>query len=624
VAGLYAFLGPPDPQRLNAAAARLRFFDETVTRLHGSGWNCVWVSHDAPHLFGPAWDPETGVYVVSSGRVAWDEEEWQRSERLERFTGGLSNRLLLETYLARGVAGIERHNGSAAVMVFDPRVRTVHLFTDQFGYHPVFVYRPRSAAEVVIATVADAIASDGKVRAAPEVVAIAEFLSAWRITPPHTYYRDIEHAGAAVHWTWNVCDGSVTSRTYWRPFAHDPFPAIGDAGEELTRAVRVAIRRRTLPRLGPVACYASGGMDSRLILFGAADPEQLTAVNLYDVPNQESAVARRLADAAGVEYLGIARDPDYYPRWLSDGARISGAMWSAEDNHFLGTRPIVMSRGARTVMTACTADWLFKGYGLETRYVRLFGKNLPLKVFTNERVNGFLPNWPRPVPPQFRQPVRDRLDTWFGDLPRVFRSDRERLVVEDRRVRPVCYTVSVSGPVMYRAFPYDSFLADRSVADCYGRTRAAWKLNSELWARVVQQICTGAKHIEDANFGWRIGRSTPARLTSFAAGWMRRRLGPAGLDPNGLATAGSWPNLGWYARHSPTMKSLWEATPTDVREIVTAAWGSDPWRTPLEGWQRSPNDLFRIMTVAEWLKERLRSHDEIDGLCESRAANSVN
>ena len=37
------------------------------------------------------------------------------------------------------------------------------------------------------------------------------------------------------------------------------------------------------------------------------------------------------------------------------------------------------------------------------------------------------------------------------------------------------------------------------------RIRAEWKLNAEVWAKAVQRICAGAREIEDANFGWRIG-----------------------------------------------------------------------------------------------------------------------
>src|ERR1039458_1985607 len=200
----------------------------------------------------------------------------------------------------------------------------------------------------------------------------------------------IRPAGAAAHLTWNFSKRSLVREEYWKPYQQAPFPNIDAAAEELACAVSHAVRIRTLPRLGPIVSYTSGGMDSRTVLFAAASRSDVIGVNLYDLPNKEAAISRRLCEAAGVRYVGFGRDEDYYPRWISECARLSGAMCSAEDNHFLGTRELVRKSGAHTVMTACTTDWLFKGYGLEKTYARLFGRNLPIKVFTHERVDGFL------------------------------------------------------------------------------------------------------------------------------------------------------------------------------------------------------------------------------------------
>ncbi len=195
---------------------------------------------------------------------------------------------------------------------------------------------------------------------------------------------------------------------------------------------------------------------------------------------------------------------------------------------------------------------------------------------------------------QHREMLKQVLDA-FGVQP-----DHD-LAVEDRRVRPACYCVSVSGQIMYRVFPYDTFLADARVADCYSRCRAEWKLNADVWGRAVRRICAGGREIEDANFGWRIGSSTPVKLAMFAVGWVKRRIRPPKLGAHGLATDGSWPNLGWYPQHSPTMKELWQTTPTATRELVARAWGENPWNSPLPSWSKSPNDLFRILTLASHL-----------------------
>ena len=63
--------------------------------------------------------------------------------------------------------------------------------------------------------------------------------------------------------------------------------------------------------------------------------------------------------------------------------------------------------------------------------------------------------------------------------------------MEDRRIRPACYTVSVSGQIMYRIYPYDTFFADSRVAECYSRIHPDWKLNREVWGRAAARHLRG-------------------------------------------------------------------------------------------------------------------------------------
>ena len=604
MAGIYLFFGREDSHRINRAAKSLQFFDEEREVLTNEFVSIAWLGHDDVDLFGPARDESTGTLLLTSGRVSWDEIDWSRAEGLAGLSGGLSNRLLLERYLQNGIGAVERHNGPAVVVIWDPRTATLHILTDHFGYHPAFLYKPENFDEAVFSTFPDAIASDSRVSVSHDFASMAEFLSAWRITPPNTYYSEIKYAGPATRHSWRMRDRKYERREYWRPFESGTFRSLDEAADQLAGAVRNAVRIRTLERLAPVVSFTSGGMDSRAILFSAAAPSALIGLNMYDVPNRESGVSKRLCEAAGTRYIGFGRDEDYYPRWLPEAVRISGAMWSHEDNHYLGARDTVMSLGARTVMTACTTDWLFKGYGLEKTYARFLGRNLPIKVFTHDRVDGFLPNMPRGVPPKVATEANERMQTWFQGTPSRLLTDPDWLAVEDRRVRPTCYAVSVSGQMMYRIFPYDTFLGDAAIAECYSRSKAKWKINADLWGKAVRQLCVGGESIEDANFGWRVGSSTVEKLRAFGVGWIRRRLSSPRLQTRGLATEGSWPNMGWYARNSTTLASLWNGISPATRDIVREAWGSDPWAIPLADWADTPHNLFRLLTLATHLDQR--------------------
>jgi asparagine synthase (glutamine-hydrolysing) len=602
-----------------AGAARLKFglneCVETFVEPNSSqdksmALGIAWTSNDPPILFAPAYHPETGVRVFTSGRVAWDEPEWQHAETLHNYVGGLSNRLLLERYLNGGIAALERPNGAAVVVVWEPRSRCLHVLTDCLGYHPLFVYDRDAIPGCIISTLPDAIADDSTVHTTPDYISMVEFLRDWQATPPHTYYQEIEYAGAAQHLCWDLGNRTFQAREYWQPFGGEFLSNLSDATQQFADAIRHAIRIRTLPRLSPSAIYISGGLDSRLLAFAAANPESVLGINLYDVPNREARLAQALCEAAGVKYVGFARDADYYPQWMRMGVSVSGAMWSLEDNHFLGTLELLAESGVQTVFSACVADLLFKGDALERQHHSVFGKDLPFWAYKSRRAEHQLPysNFqPRHAPPQFRVQIAERFDRWFANTPARLRSDLDRLKVEDRRVRPLCYPSAMSGQTMFRAFPYDSFMSDRSLVDFYSRIPAHWKLNGRLWGKVVAEIC--GNEIVDANYGWRPGASNLEKLLVFGRGWLLRRLNKTAsasnqINQEALATEGSWPNLGWYVRHSPTLKQMWHDTPNSDRLLVTEFWGSDPWQISLEDWAKQPYDFFRLATLLTYWSVR--------------------
>ena len=213
-------------------------------------------------------------------------------------------------------------------------------------------------------------------------------------------------------------------------------------------------------------------------------------------------------------------------------------MWSAEDGHYIGFAEALENLRPDLLMTACTTDWVFKGYGLEKSYYRLLNRNIPFHKFEPVRQEGFLPNVPTTAPSQFEREISDRLDAWFSGCPAVLKTALDFLKVEDRRIRPACYTVSVSGQIMARTFPYDTFLADSRIAECYSRIRPEWKLNREVWGKAAARICADAGKIVDANYGWPVDATMLEKAFRFAVSWIQRRSLPAASE-KGTSGGGS-------------------------------------------------------------------------------------
>jgi asparagine synthase (glutamine-hydrolysing) len=605
MAGLYISLKPLEADVLSDVENWLRHGDEAVVGYQDE-ISMLWLGYENPTLYGPAKHVGSGCTLFTSGRVTIESCP---DGGISGFEGGIVNQVLLDRYLKGGISGLLPVNGAVVVAIWDPRVRCLHVLTDMMGYHPIFSYRSSTFDLCRITTFPDALLHDRHLNLEPDYCSMADFLSSWRVSPPYTYYRQVEYVGAGVHCKWDLNKKEVTTSPWWKPFTDGFFSDIDGAAEELARALSDSISDRTRDLDAKTIAFISGGADSRVMLFGAHDAQTIVGINLSEYSTHETAIARQLCAQAGVEFMPWSRDPDYYPRMLLTNVRWSGAMWSSEDAHYLGVSDIVHSHRPGLVMTACTTDWLFKGYGLEKEYRTVFGRNLPLRKFANKLVGGYLPNQPRPCPPDYESAILERREAVFAGISETLNTDEERLRAEERRVRPACYTVSVSGQIMYRVYPYDTFLADPRVISCYSKTPAWMKLNGEVWGKAAVRVCRDGGSIVDSNYGWRLDASEWHKLAIFMKRWLRRRLPTAtrrncpgeGHPPS----TGSWPDMGWYAKHSQTLAEFWNTRPRDERSLMTELWGSDPWLDPLESWAADPHGLFRILTLlAHWEIQR--------------------
>jgi hypothetical protein len=585
--------------RLKSVAREMaREIDTTI--VHPGAGGFLWVGRDQ-RRFGPAYDPTTGVRVVCSGHLAWSAHEWARAERLP-YEGGLGPRLLLERYLQRGTDAVAPYNGSTIVVVHDPRSGEHYVYTDQFGYHPCFIYRGDSAADAIVTTFPDALLGDPSASLTWDLTTMAEFVAGSRGTPPHTYFTEVKGVPAATRLALQTRPPRTETTTYWEPFKNGFFRTMDEGAEALAATLRSSIGERTAVAERPFI-FVSGGADSRVLLFCANDPSRVVGFNIWEHDGLERDVSKQLCSAAGARFVDWQRDNDYYPRVMQDTVRWTGAMWSVVDAHFPGIEKHILPHNPDLVMTGCSTDWLFKGLGMEKEHIPLFGRSLPLLRFSNQRMDGFLGSSPPADPPDmFAEEIHARSNHWFAGCPRNFESSLDRLITVDRRVRPFSYNIYVSGQSMYRIYPYDTFMADSRIADCYSRIQPEWKLNRELWGRAASIVTKGAGEIVDANYGWRLDASTAEKLAVFARGWGGRRLAKAksaGVNRDDRpAAAGSWPDYGWYARRSPTLRVMWDSISPEERERLELVQGWDPLSRPIEKWDYDGGfHIFRLLTL---------------------------
>lgn len=569
-----------------------------LSSLHKGGETISFSSISSPHLLFSLFDVDNyfspashhGVTLASFGRPTFSLSQLQSAKSLPS-SGGLANRLLLNTYLTQGIDELLRTiNGTCVVVISD--YPHLYVITDLMGYVPAFAYNPQNIDDFIISSSPELISKFANTPL--DEVSLAEFLLQHKITPPYTYYEEVKYLGAASCHCWNLQDSTYLSWNYWKPFTDGFYSSIDDAVTEITSAVQLAIKERT--HTGTIGTYTSGGLDSRMILFACDNPNRVKAINLYDEENREANIAQQLCSKANVQYIPFQRSKDYYPHWLTAGVLSCEGMWSAFDNHFLGTKDFLHSLGATTVMSACSADMLFKQCNLDRFVPQYFGCRpgwFKPKKFWN---GGFID------PPVEHHPLhyleaamKSRRDSWFGFPPGRL-NPLSSILIADKRSRPLVYSAGLSFFTFFTHFPYDNFIGDRRVAECYARMPTHFRLNSDVWKRVVANLC--GDDIVNANTGLR-------PLASWREVWVNRcksKLQPKSTSLT-LHNEGSWPTFLWYMHHSPTISRLWSSITPHELEYISRILNSDSWFKPLHSWaSHDDRFFFRILSTLIFIR----------------------
>jgi asparagine synthase (glutamine-hydrolysing) len=570
---------------------------------------------DAPELWAPAYDRQSGVRALIGGRIAPEEAEWKAAEALP-YEGGLACRIVIDRWLKGGAAAVERLNGGAQIIVIDERKRELHVWTDRMGFYPAFAW---TDGGFLLCSHPDVAATALEAAGRPcdfDPVTMAEFLRTGTSVHPHTYWHGIRHmdAGTRFRFTFGDAPRLAESATYWRPAYLEGEPYLTDRREivdRLATALKSAVQRRTLPRLGKVAVLLSAGADSRTALFGACAPSKVTCYTLYDEPNAELAGAEALASTAGAVHRTLQRSKDYYIQHAPAAVRVSGGMWSVDAAAFGGVCEAIKQDEAGTVLTGCYTDYLLKGLAYNRRHREIFGRSLPVYALDRPSYQFYQPF--AAIAPNWATVVEARLESHYGKLPGG--AHHPASGAEFIRLSPIAREADAAGRLfLRRTVPVDYFTADNAVIELAAAIHPAEKVSGIAFGMAVEQV-TGprANHILNNNYHARVGASEVGRVAAFVLASLKRKLSRQGGgqpfedDPQSVATVGSWPNHGRVIKLAPGLKTWRESISKDQKELLFGMIGQERRDWSLDQWgDQDPSLFYRLYTASLWLSQNTR------------------
>ncbi len=565
---------------------------------------------DDPELWGPAYDCESRVRVLLNGRIALEENEWRQGEDLP-YEGGLASKIILDRWLNGDKNKIDDFNGSFSIIIIDEKSQKIHIWSDRFGFIPLYSYEKREVLFSSHPDILSRVLRCSGMSCEIDKTTIAEFLRTGTATHPYSYWKEINQCDPGTNYSFTVSYNSIncSKRQYWG-LQNYKGPYLSDRKEivsKLTHALKSAIRKRTLPRLGKISVLLSSGADSRTILFGACNPEKVLCHTLFDERNEELLGSIALAELANAEHKHHKRAVNYYFNHASEAIRISGGMWSIDSAHYGGLATELKNAGV--VLTGCYADYLLKGLAYSRTHVKIFGKNLPIYQLIKPETEFYQPF--SEINPSWENKVSQRSRKYFSSLD----FDAENTIAEREylRLAPLSREPDSSGRLFLgRTVGHDFFMADKDILDLVASIHPKQKLNGIPFGMAVNNIVgKKAKHIKNNNYGAPVGSSELKRIFYFIAASLKRKLHREGSgqpfekDPNSVATVGSWPN---YARIISLNKDLelWlENLDPAIADFLFDVLGLERSTWSMQDWAKRDSFLFlRFFTVYTWLEQR--------------------
>jgi asparagine synthase (glutamine-hydrolysing) len=327
-----------------------------------------------------------------------------------------------EAIAAWGDAAAGRLLGDFAIVASDVRQRSALLFRDPAGLRPLH-FAKRGGCLIAASEIGQILAIPGADRT-PDETAVAALLAFRPAADSRTLYRSVSRVPAAH--TVRVRIDRTTFTRYWSP---EPRPTIARASDQAhadacRHLLEAAIRAR-MPRGGQAAVFFSGGIDSSVILSGAAHvarrdglplPVPMTAVYEEHPESDEAFYRDEVARCAGVAPIVVrASAPDAALFRMQADRRAALPDLPAD-----AAGRVVHQRAREldltTALTGVGGDWLFGGSPLA--YADLIRRGRLLAAIRRHRLDrrtpdsGWTPRglltagmWPA-LPPRVRARLR--------------------------------------------------------------------------------------------------------------------------------------------------------------------------------------------------------------------------
>jgi asparagine synthase (glutamine-hydrolysing) len=273
--------------------------------------------------------------------------------------------VLLKAYGRWGMGALGRLRGMFAFAIYDPRRREVLLARDRLGIKPLYyasIQRPGGPV-LLFASELRALLATGLLPRQLDPRGLATYMWNGFVVGPATAVRGVSllAPGAALRL---ALDAPVARpEKYWSLAPRAPLPR-PEALALMQEALGTAARQHLISDV-PLGVFLSGGVDSSAVtaLAVRAGGQRIKTfhVGFAEAGFDESAYARRVADALGTEHMELQLTQERFQRDL--GAALTSLdqpTFDAINTYFVSR--LVREAGFTVALAGTGGDELFGGY----------------------------------------------------------------------------------------------------------------------------------------------------------------------------------------------------------------------------------------------------------------------
>jgi len=362
-------------------------------------------------------------YVLSyNGEIYNFRELRAELEAMGRvFRSRTDGEVLLQAYMAWGLAAIERFNGMFAFALYDRKTRQLLLARDRYGVKPL--YYARQGQHFAFGSEQKAILAAPAFARRIDKEALLEYFTFQNLFTDRTLLQDVHTFPAGHHALLDVDSGRFTLTRYWDFHFREPEKALApeEYREELDHLFQQAVRRQLVSDV-EIGSYLSGGMDSGSITAIAAreHPYLKTFTCGFDL-SSASGIELAFDERAQAEAMSARFRTEHYECVLKAGDMervLPKLAWHLEEPRVGQSYPnyyaAKLARSqVKVVLSGAGGDELFGGY--PWRYYRAATSN-----GFEDYIDRYYEFWQRLVP---NTTIRELFAPVWGDVKQVWTRD---------------------------------------------------------------------------------------------------------------------------------------------------------------------------------------------------------